>query len=125
MDLNTIRTIDREVNLVHPETGEELGLVFQIHAPDCDEVKSVTRKWQDKRLLPKNRNKAIRSEELENVTDNRIKAAVFGWKWTDKELTIAGEQPEYSKQELHKMLKENSFIREFLSDECEDLIAFF
>lgn len=125
MDLNTIKTVDRDVNLVHPKTGEELGLVFHLRAPDTDEVKSVNRKWQNKRLQPKNRNKAITSEELENVSDNRIKAAVTGWKWTDSELTLDGEQPEYSKQTLHAMLKDHAWIREFLSDECEDVTAFF
>jgi hypothetical protein len=125
MDLNTIKTIDRDVNLTHPKTGEELGLVFHLRAPDSDEVKDINRTWQNKRLQPKNRNKAITSEELENVTNNRIKAAVKGWTWTDKDLKLNKEQPKYSKQELHKMLKDFPWIREFLSDECEDVTAFF
>ena len=125
MDLNTIQTIDRDVNLTHPKTGEELGLVFHLRAPDSDEVKDVNRAWQNKRLQPKNRNKAITSEELENVTNNRIKAAVKGWTWEDKELTLDGEQPEYSKQALNTMLKDHTWIREFLSEECEDVTSFF
>ena len=125
MDLNTIKTIDREVNLLHPKTGEELGLVFHLKAPDSDEVKTVDRNWQNKRLLPKNRKKAITSEELERVTDARIKAAVQGWTWEDEELFIDGEQPEFSPAALSKMMKEHPWIREFLSDECEDITAFF
>jgi len=50
MDLNTIKTIDRDVNLTHPKTGEELGLVFSLRAPDSDEVTDVNRSWQNKRL---------------------------------------------------------------------------
>jgi len=125
MDLNTIKTIDRDVNLTHPKSGEELGLVFHLRAPDSTEVKDVSRAWQNKRLMPKNRNKAITSEELENVTNNRIKAAVKGWTWEDEELTLNGEQPEFSKAALNTMLRDHAFIREFLSDECEDLTAFF
>ena len=125
MDLNTIKTIDRDVNLTHPKTGEELGLVFHLRAPDSEEVTDVNRAWQNKRLQPKNRNKAITSEELENVTDYRIKAAVMGWTWTDAELTLNGEQPEFSKQALHKMIKDYSWIRDFLAAECEDVTSFF
>ena len=125
MDLNTIKTIDRDVNLAHPKTGEELGLVFHLRAPDSDEVKDVDRAWQNKRLLPKNRKKAITSEELERVTDNRIKAAVKGWTWEDKELTINGEQPKYSSKALRAMMTEHSWIREFLAEECEDVTSFF
>jgi len=125
MDLNTIRTTDRDVNLAHPKTGEELGLVFHLRAPDTDEVANVNRAWQNKRLQPKNRNKAITSEELEAVTDNRIKAAVKGWTWEDEELTLNGEQPEYSPQALKTMLKEHLWIREFLANECEDVSSFF
>jgi len=125
MDLNTIKTIDRDVNLTHPKTGEELGLVFHLRAPDSDVVKDVSRAWQNKRLMPKNRNKAITTEELENVTNNRIKAAVKSWNWEDKDLNLDGKQPEYSKAALNSMLKNHAWIREFLSDECEDVTAFF
>jgi len=125
MDLNTIKTTDRDVNLAHPKTGEELGLVFHLRAPDTDEVASVSRAWQNKRLQPKNRNKAITSEELEAVTDNRIKAAVKGWTWEDEDLTLGGEQPEYSPQALRAMLKEYPWIRDFLAAECEDVSSFF
>ena len=125
MDLNTIKTIDRDVNLTHPSTGEELGLVFHLRAPDSDEVKDVNRAWQNKRLQPKNRNKSITADELENMTNNRIKAAVKGWTWEDEDLTLNGDQPAYSKQALNTMLKDHPFIREFLSDECEDLSSFY
>ena len=125
MDLNTIKTIDRDVNLAHPKTGEDLGLVFHLRAPDSDEVESVNRAWQNKRLHPKSRNKAITSEELEVVKDNRIKAAVMGWTWEDDELTLEGEQPEYSPQALRTMIKDHPWIRDFLADECEDLTSFF
>lgn len=125
MDLNTIKTIDRDVNLCHPKTGEELGLVFHLRAPDSDEVKTVDRDWQNKRLQPKFRKKAITSEELEGVTNKRIKAAVKGWTWEDEELTLNGEQPEYSPAALRKMITEHTWIREFLAEECEDVTSFF
>jgi hypothetical protein len=125
MDLNTIKTIDRDVNLTHPKTGAELGLVFHLRAPDSDDVKTVDRNWQNKRLQPKNRKKAITSEELERVTDNRIKAAVKGWTWTDKELVLDGEQPKYSPKTLRAMMTNHTWIREFLAEECEDITSFF
>lgn len=125
MDLNTIKTNDREVNLEHPKTGEELGLVFHLRAPDSDEVQDVDREWQNKRLQPKFRNKAIRSEELEAVQDKRILASVTGWTWEDPDLKLDGEQPEYSPANLRKMLKEHIWIRDFLSRECEDITSFF
>jgi len=125
MDLSTIKTIDREVALTHPKTGEELGLVFHLRAPDSDEVKTVDRNWQNKRLEPKNRKKRITAEELENVTNNRIKAAVKGWTWTDKDTTLNGEQPKFSPKALKEMITEFPWIREFLAEECEDVTSFF
>jgi hypothetical protein len=125
MDLNTIKTIDRDVHLAHPKTGEELSLVFHLRAPDSDEVSKVDRDWQNKRLMPKNRKKAITSLELEGVTNNRIKAAVKGWTWKDKELTLNGEQPKFSPKALKDMITEHKWIRDFLAEECEDVTAFF
>jgi len=125
MDLNTIKTNDRDVNLEHPKTGEELGLIFHMRAPDSDEVQNVDRDWQNKRLQPKFRKKAITSEELEAVADKRIMASVTGWTWEDPDLMLDGEQPEYSPQNLRNMLKKYGWIRDFLASEVEDINSFF
>ena len=127
MDLNTIKTVNRKVNLCHPVTGDELGLVFELRAPNSDEVKDVSRAWQNKRLSPKFRNKRIDALELEAVTDNRIKAAVIGWEWEGdiEEISLNGEQLEYSPKVLKGWLRDLPFIREFLSDECEDVSSFY
>lgn len=125
MDLSTIKTSDRDVYLQHPATGDELGLIFHLRAPDHDEVKAVDREWTDKRLQPKYRNKAIRTEELEQVKLKRVLASVTGWTWEDPELTFDGEQPEFSRQELKKMLTARPWILEFLKEETEDTASFF
>lgn len=126
-DLSTIKAEDRSVNLLHPKTGDELGLVFHLRSPYDDEVQRVQREWQNHRLHPKRRNKAITMEEMEAFQDKRIIAAVKGWEWQDEDLSLAGERPDYSPQVLKAWLKDDTlkWIREFLVDETEDLASFF
>lgn len=126
-DLSTIKAEDRSVNLLHPKTGDELGLVFHLRSPYDDEVQRVKREWQNHRLAPKRRNKAITVEELEAFQDKLIIAAVKGWTWEDEELSLNSERPESSPHVLKSWLKDNSlkWIREFLVDETEDLASFF
>jgi hypothetical protein len=90
-------------------------------------VQKVQREWQNHRLHPKRRNKSITMEEMESFQDKRIVAAVKGWSWADAELTINGEQPEYSAQVLKAWLKDEKlkWLREFLVEETEDLASFF
>jgi hypothetical protein len=126
-DLSTIRAEDRSAHLLHPKTGDELGLVFELRSPYDDEVQKVQREWQNHRLHPKRRNKSITMEEMESFQDKRIVAAVKGWAWEDAELTINGDQPEYSPQVLKGWLKDEKmkWLREFLVEETEDLASFF
>lgn len=126
-DLSTIKAEDRSVHLLHPKTGDELGLVFHLRSPYDDEVQKVQREWQNHRLHPKRRNKAITMEEMEAFQDKRIVAAVKDWTWEDEDITLAGERPDYSPQVLKTWLKDEGlkWIREFLVDETEDLASFF
>lgn len=126
-DIANIKAEDRDVNLLHPKTGDELGLVFHLRSPYDDEVQKVQREWQNMRLHPKRRNKAITAEELDALQEKRIIAAVKGWTWADPELSLRGERPEYSAQVLKSWLRDDSlkWIRDFLVDETEDLASFF
>jgi len=124
-DLSTIKSSNRSVNLQDPRTGEDLGLVFHLRAPDAEEVQAVSREWQDRKLHPKHRNKPIKSIELEALQDKRILASVTGWDWEDAELSFGGEQPKFSDATLRKWIKEHKWIRDFLTQETEDVLAFF
>lgn len=124
-DLSNIQSSDREVSLVNPVNGEELGLVFEIRSPESDEVQKVQREWQDRKLHPKRRNKPITSGELDALQDARIVASIKSWRWEDPDLVFNGEQTEFSEVVLKKWLRDHKWIRAFLIQETEDADAFF
>ena len=124
-DLSNIQSSDREVNLINPKDGSELGLVFELRSPESKEVQKVQREWQDRKLHPKRRNKAITTDELEALQTQRILASVKGWRWEDPELTFNGEQPEFSEAALRAWVRDYKWIRDFLITETEDADAFF
>jgi hypothetical protein len=125
MDLSTIKTTARDIELTHPKSGAGLGWVFHVLAPDADEVKSVERDWTDKRLQPKRRNKGITTDELDAVKDKKLLTAVTGWTWVSEEANFQGEQIEFSPKALRNVLKIAPWIRDQLVEELEDVTSFF
>lgn len=124
MELTSIQSVDRKVALRNPQNGEDLGLLFHLLSPEDDVVKRVEREWQNKHLAKGLKSKA-RVEEFEALQSKRILAQVVGWEFTDPELQFNGEQPEFSESALRKMMKDAPWVRSFLVEETEDVVAFF
>jgi len=115
MDISTLTPRNAFVNLEHPGTGEELGLVFETRSRHSDEVQKVTRDY-DARNQPK-RGRGKEPSLLEKRAHSRdlILASVVGWKWTDPKLVFDGEQPAYTYETLKKWLKDYPWMVEFFS----------
>lgn len=127
MELTSIKTEDREVQLTDPKSGAELGLRLHLKSPDHPDVVAAERKWINNRLRKKNRNKELTAEELEAKQNRELLISVAGWEWTDSETVYKGEQPEFSPAILKEMLEGGMprWFRDFLVEESEDVLAFF
>lgn len=123
-DLTSIAPKSRRVPLLHPSNEQEVGLTFLLRSPHSEEVQKAQRAFQNKRL---SKRKSMTAESFEAGRLQIIVAAVEGWEFTDTDLTIHGEQPEYSTQALKDLLKDPAllWIREFLDRELGDEGSFF
>lgn len=127
-DLTKITPRDREVALRDPRTDKELGLLFVMRSRYSDEVREAERRWQNARFARMNKrggSKGLTAEGVEALRINLIVASVKTWRWTDPELTIEGQQPEFSPQNLKRVMDMLPWVREFLDDELGDDAAFF
>ena len=122
MDLNAIKAIDREVELRHPATDEGLGMFFSLRSPHSDEVRKAERSWLNKRLAKRKQN--LTAESLEAAAEAKIESAVSGWRF-ESEVTIDGEQPEFSPSALRALIRDHVWIRQFLDEELGDFGSFF
>ena len=123
MDLGNLKPQNSFINLRHPGTDEELGLVFEMRPRYSDEVQAVNDKFEAQ--FDKKRGKKPSRAEMRRHSVSIILASVCGWEWQDDELTFNGEQPEYSRDTLKAWLKEYPWMLEFFSTEFADDSNFF
>ena len=121
MELTDIKPSGREVELVTP-TGEHTGIVFNLRAPDSQEVKAFTRKTEDAVL--RNRGK-LPARDRRTFHADRIVAGVDGWRFESGAMEIHGKtEPEFSERLLRDLLKID-WIKSFLDTEMGDDSVFF
>ena len=121
MDLEKVEPQSRWVKIRHPGTDQPLGLEVNLRPMSDPEVRKAKRKAQNARL----RKNKITAEQLESFTQDLCVAAVADWKFTDPELTLWGEQPEFSENKLRKALTKLPWLQDQIDQELDDEAAFF
>lgn len=105
------------------------GWIFVLRHESAPEVQAVLKTFNAKiRQAMMRRKNSVYEKESEEHADNLRVAHVVTWRWEE---TAEGEernfQPEFSKQELRKLLQHEKlgyFLREFIDDETGTLEAF-
>lgn len=123
MDIASIKADSRAVEITHPATGEKLGIRITL-LPDTDpKVKKVQREFQNRQFA--NRKMKLTAEQLESNTFESLVAAVSGWEWYGEDAVFEGEKPEFSDENVRRVLKKAVFIKEQLLDEFNNREAFY
>lgn len=122
-DITDIQPVEnRPVEIVHPRTEEHVGLTVYMRPRSHPEVSKVRRRQQNKQL--NSRSNRLTAEQIEAQGLEMIVASVSDWAWHG-ELTLNGEQPEYSDERLRELMKKADFVRTQLDAELGDEGAFY
>jgi hypothetical protein len=104
-DISTIKTTDRVIDILHPGTGDKLGIRVCVVSIDDDRLTKAKRAITDRRLHLEARAKNFKAEELEENKNNLLLAAIIGWEWyaqdevkddNGKVITEARERPSFN-----------------------------
>jgi hypothetical protein len=123
LDLSSIDTVKGsndgfDVQIYHPGTNEDLGIVITILGKDSDEFQKVSRAQSKKRMqkLTKGgfRNTgAIPVEEIEQDSLDLLAACTKGWTQDDKPtITVDGKELAYSKDNAVALYERFPWIKE-------------
>lgn len=93
------------LELVHPVTGDEIGVTFQIRSTSSAEVKAVDRRIMNTTLVAKTSGKSPKIESLEKQTMERVAATIADWDWKGQELNKGEGVLEYSKENCLKAMQ--------------------
>ena len=90
MDISSLYSETTTLEIMHPKTGEPLGITVELYSMDSDAVKSVQRKWQNRTLKAKG--EGFTASDIDAQAIETMCAAIATWDWADG-LEWQGETP--------------------------------
>ena len=120
-DISSIVPNERTIEIKHPATGEPIGLSINLLPASAPPVLAAQRKMINDRLQ---RNSKTTAESMEQNRLALIESAVNGWSWRG-DLTFEGKKPEFTPENLRKVLKKLTWLRDQIDQELGNDAAFF
>lgn len=124
MDLNTLKPVERTIEIVHPTTGKELNIKVSLISISDERLAKVKRRIQDEKLRLEARGKNFKSEDIEENRNILIFGAMTGWEWS-KDAKFNGEKPAFNLKTVTEILTALPWFREQLEEAISDEQAFF
>lgn len=108
-DLVKAQNDGADVKILHPVTGEEIGLTINVSGPDSAKVQKATRLYRDELIQMRRTNPSSTDTTLADI---KLTARVCNsWKFA-ADTTIDGKVPEFSLEQAIAVMKRFPFIRE-------------
>ncbi len=117
-DLTSTQEAGTEVHILHPGTGEPLGIVMQVAGPDSKRQKSATALIIAERA--ELRLRKITGARLEDESNRIAAASIISWSGVMED----GKSIEYSPSVALGLLTRYPFIREQISSYANDRANF-
>jgi hypothetical protein len=137
-DLATIKTTDRTIEMIHPASGERVGVRVNIVSIDDERLMKVKREITDRRLYLEARGKSFKSEDIEQNKNNILFAAMTGWEWynptgkeddegfdPDAQAVFNGTIPDFTKRNVVDVFKVIPWFSDQINEGIGETKSFF
>lgn len=137
-DIANIVPNGRTIEIVHPGTGEPIGLRWSILSFLDERMKGIQRKIVDERMKLEARGKALKADDLEDNTNALVFNGSTGWEWynptgepgddgfdADAAPNFRGTVPEFTRRNVFDVMTDLPWIRGQVSDAMSDEQSFF
>lgn len=124
MDISTLVSKERVIEIKHPATEQDLGIRVTIMSINDDRMKSIRRRCINRRLELEKRGKSLKADDLEDNEIELIIGAVTGWDWYG-DIDFNGAKPEFNENNLRKVLSTFPWFKQQIDDAITDEKAFF
>lgn len=109
MELGSIQSSLRLVEIKHPKTNENIGLRVAIQPSWAEDVRRVTHDNSSQLIVANREGRDQTFEEREAASMRFFAAIIVGWDWYDA--TLDGEKPELSLKAIETLFKRFPWIR--------------
>lgn len=106
-----------DVDILHPATGESLGVKIQVMSPDCNEYRKIALQQQNENIkfIRKNRGKTT-AERMNEEAINLAVAITVGWNGLEEN----GQPIPFTSENVHRVYTQFPFIREQVDEFVAD-----
>lgn len=124
MDLAEIKPVERVIDILHPSTGEKIGVSVAVLSINDERMAAVKRRIQNKRLELERRGKSFKADDLEENEMELLTTAITSWNW-EGDIDFHGEKPTFNEKNVKSVLKELSWFKQQITEAVGDEKAFF
>lgn len=123
MDLAEIKPSERIIEILHPSTGENLGITVSIISLNDERAATVRRRIQNKRIELERRGKTFKASDIEENEMELLMVAITGWDWGENQ--FHKETPAFIEKNVKTVLKELPWFKKQIMEAIDDEKAFF
>jgi hypothetical protein len=124
MDLANLKPVERIIDIVHPSTGEKIGVSVTVLSINDEKMAAAKRRIQNKKLELDRRGKTFKADDLEENEMELLTTAITGWNW-EGDVDFHGEKPAFNEKNVKAVLKELTWFKEQIMEAVGDEKAFF
>lgn len=125
MDISTLKPNDRIIEIKHPvNDSENIGIRVTIISLNDEKMKSVRRRFINKRLELEKKGKSFRADDIEDNELDLLVASITGWEWYG-DVEFNGSKPEFTQANVRKVLTEFEWFKNQIAEAVGDDKAFF
>ena len=124
-DISQLKPKTRVVQILHPATGDELGISVEVMSFGDPRLKRIIRQINDQKQEREARRKIMRTEDMESNSVRLVANAIVGWDWSKSSFGFKGERPAFSLKKAIEVLSELDWFYTQLNEEIANEKAFF
>lgn len=124
MDLANLKPVERLIDILHPSTGEKIGVSVTVLSINDEKMAAAKRRIQNKKLELDRRGKTFKADDLEENEMELLTTAITGWNW-EGDVDFHGEKPAFNEKNVKAVLKELTWFKQQIMEAVGDEKAFF
>jgi hypothetical protein len=126
VDIAVIKPVSEglPVEILHPATGEPLGVSVKVRSAEEKIVKDVARAYIDKQQKLKLRGKDLTVDDYQMWRIKTLQAVIINWTWA-KDTSWNGKKPDPDLDILTELVENATWFAEQIEDVAKDSTAFF
>lgn len=124
MDLANLKPVERMIDILHPSTGEKIGVSVTVLSINDEKMATAKRRIQNKKLELDRRGKTFKADDLEENEMELLTTAITGWNW-EGDVDFHGEKPAFNEKNVKAVLKELTWFKQQIMEAVGDEKAFF